>query len=410
MPVRLSPRSAGGLALAVLVALMVAPTSPAPGRVAAAANGPTLRLTPAAGPPGTVITLHGFAPGLTAQDLQGGSGVTICIDGCADGFTDQGLVVRYDGSGRFTARLALPTVPVLTARGPLVLSDGRYPIGFPCIGPDQMGCLGSSMASAAFRVVGATGAQASACSRAVACAALSFLPVDARPGELVRVTGFAPVSPVIGRPFGYNLVLEQAGRFGQVGAVTQGMNGRLTATFRVPAVVSGTGAVVAGTTRAALEYQFHDVPLARAPLPTGVTITRKGKAGTQFAYELVRLAPTPFRIVAPPRWSALGSLTPLASAWSQPVPLAVRPGHPGDVATGERQLVGRPEHPCLRRHGPAVGGRRPAVRPAVGEGRVLDRRRRGPPAGNGRAAMSTHATGPAACDGAPHRQVASGRS
>jgi hypothetical protein len=316
------------LSLAVLVP--VVPGTPA----VTAADRPTLRVSPASGPPGTVITLHGYVPGLTAQNLRALDGVTVCLDGCAAGFTDQGVPVRYTASGQFTARFTLPKVPVLTASGPLVLADGTYTMGFTCIGPNQMGCLSSTMAIAPFRVDGATTQEARACSAQEACASLVFSPADARPGQLVRVTGFAPLSPVIGQPFGYDLVLEQDGHAATLGAVSQTMDGRLSATFRMPALLGGIGLLSAGVTHIALEYQFNAVVPGHRTLPPGVTIERQGKttAAGAYGYELVRLASTPFRVLGLTGWASAGVLVPKATMWSQPLPLTVRPGHPQDVA------------------------------------------------------------------------------
>lgn len=120
-------RRLGALALFVPVEVAAVPV----GR-------PSLTLSPASGPPGTTVTLHGYVPGLTKAPPPY-TGITVCLGSCGLGFTEQSPAVRFLGNGRFTAPFMLPKAPVLTASGPLPLVNGRYRVGFTCIGPGQEG-------------------------------------------------------------------------------------------------------------------------------------------------------------------------------------------------------------------------------------------------------------------------------
>lgn len=322
----------GRLGVAVLLLALAGGVGLHPSPVRAASR-PTLALVPDAGPPGTTVTLAGRVPAMTAAPPPY-MGVTVCLGGCAGGFTETSVPVRWLGEGRFTARFTVPAVPVLTARGPLVLGDGPQRIGFTCIGPDIAGCAARTMAWATFTV---RGSHETACTGAHACAALVATPSAARAGQRVDVTGFAPLSPVIGQPLGYELVLETARGSevaAQVGQVRQRLDGRIQGSFRMPALVPGLGPVPTGPARLTLQYQFDNVAAAPASLPAGVTILDRGKAGPgrSFGYELLRLAPTPFTVDPLPAWAALGTLAPEATRWGMALPLAHRAGTAGDFA------------------------------------------------------------------------------
>lgn len=327
---RLGPWQRALRAAVALVALAGAlgPVAPV-GAAAAGGSGATLSLSPTSGPPGTTVTLDGYVPGLTHAPPPY-SGVTVCLGSCATGFSQEGVPVRFLGRGRFTARFTLPAAPLLTAVGPLALVNGRYRLGFTCIGPDQEGCAVGTLTSAVFTVVHSTLPH---CTAAHPCAGLTLDPAKAAPGQLVSVTGFAPVAPMLGRqPFGYDLVLAAAGTTAvQLGSAAQSAAGRITAQFRMPQAAAGSDHVV-------LQYQWDAVAASLPPLPPGVAIERRGKTlgrgkgAATFGYELIDQASTAFRVMPLTPWSALGRLKPLATQWSQPLPLAARAGSGRELA------------------------------------------------------------------------------
>lgn len=327
-------------AATALVALAgaLAPFAPVEA-VAAPVGRPSLTLSPANGPPGTTITLHGYVPGL-AKAPPPYAGVTVCLGSCALGFTEQSLAVRFVGNGRFTTRFTLPKTPVLTARGPLSLVNGRYRVGFTCLGPDQEGCDNATLASATFTVAHSAMPK---CTAAHACAGLTLDPAKAAPGELVSVSGFAPLAPMLGagQPFGYNLVLArgaQSAGAAQLGSVAQSASGRITATFRLPQLAAGLGNVVAGHDRVVLQYQWNAAPTTLPPLPAGVSIERRGKTVARaggnetFGYELIDQASTALAVTPLTSWGALGARQPDATQWSQPLPLTARAGSQRELA------------------------------------------------------------------------------
>ena len=321
------------LATAVLFATALSVTgSGSPAFAASAPAAASLTLSPASGPPGTVVTLEGDVPGMTKAPPPF-QGVTVCIGSCSAGFTEALQALRFLGHGRFTARFTLPTAPVLTVNGPLSLTDGTYRIGYTCVGPDQEGCASGTQASAAFTV---THSAERPCSLASSCAALTLTPARAAPGQEVHVTGYAPVAPTIGgQPFGYSLVITVPGHpplADSVGPVQETMSGKITGSFRMPSLLTGVGEVEPGLEHVALQYQFDELPEGKVHLPPGVTLTAHAKEGR--GYEILTLAPTPLKVLALPAWKSLGTLTPAPgeTQWSQPLPLSTRGGSTEDFA------------------------------------------------------------------------------
>lgn len=322
-----------GLVMATGVSVIGVPPMPAAAASTSATQsvGATLSLSPVSGPPGTVVTLHGDVPGLLKAP-PAFEGVTVCLGLCQTGYTEQSLPLHFLGNGRFTVRFTLPKVPMLTARGPVPLVNGAYRLGFTCIGPNMEGCDGRTVASATFTVTHST---VPVCSPRHPCAGLTLTPKAAAPGQMVSVSGFAPLAPMLGsgQPWGYELALEAAGKgavVAQMGQVRQSPSGRIAGTFRMPEALPGLGTVRPGVDRVVLQYQMNTAAATVPHLPAGVSITRRGKVvgrgkGREtFGYELINLSPTALTVSALPTWAALGTLDPKRTQWSQPLPLSIR--------------------------------------------------------------------------------------
>jgi hypothetical protein len=163
-----------------------------------------LTLAPAAGAPGTRVTVTGRT---RAPVAHRSGNVDFCWDGCADGLSYSGVRVRWTSATSFRARLVVPAAPWLE-RGPdrvARLASGSYPIGVQCLTPAR-GCAGGAAeGSAEFALAVATAPVW--CRTGASCASLRLTPAAARPGALAAVSGFAPLQSVIGagQPFVYQL-------------------------------------------------------------------------------------------------------------------------------------------------------------------------------------------------------------
>jgi len=177
--------------------------------------GVALSLSPVSGAPGSRITVTGRVtspiPGASA-DLGGGAHANLCWDGC-DGLQYQGVPLQWTSPTTFRARLVVPAAPWIEQETDSVhrLASGTYPIGIQCLEPMSGCALGGSEGSTDFRLQVAKSAVTLWCRTDSSCAHLAVTPRRARPGEVVRVTGYAPLESVIGsdEPFTFELqVLE----------------------------------------------------------------------------------------------------------------------------------------------------------------------------------------------------------
>jgi hypothetical protein len=149
------------------------------------ASGDRIKLSPAQGPPGTTVEISGFSPGARAAGQTSSEFTTVCWDGCESGFA-QIQPVRWSPDGHFTTRFEVPAIPWLTVDGPHPLRPGGYRIGLQCM----PSCEKPEPAEAVFRLQ--TG-EPKACVKGRRCADLQLIPASARPGEVVRVRGWAPL-------------------------------------------------------------------------------------------------------------------------------------------------------------------------------------------------------------------------
>lgn len=304
--------------------------------LAAARSTATIRLTPTSGPAGTTVTIRGTVPGMTAAARKN-SLPTVCIGGCVNGFTETDPPISWVGPDTFVIHLKIPRTALLTGRGVIVLRDAIYSIGVTCVKPDIRGCAGVTQAAAPFRITGH--AQTTRCTGKNVCAEMHVNAKRVYPGEVVRVSGWAPLSPVIGQPFGYSFVLSRHGASGggggQIGRPTQSLSGNFTGSFRIPALLPGLGTVGGGRYTLSLQYQFSaisgSVPRSSRGIRMMAQETSDG-AGRKISFVTMFAAPTPLDIRTPPTWKTLGHLRPEATHWSQALPFAGNPITPGDFA------------------------------------------------------------------------------
>lgn len=291
-----------------------------------------LTLSPAVGPPGTVVQVTGYLRGgptaAEAAKNPGDQFPTLCWGSCSTSLT---LSVTLKWSARhvgyFTTRFTVPRVPWLTAGGAHALTAGSYAVGLQCL-PSGPGCAQQPPAlSAAFTM---RGPGSTACQPGRRCAWLRLTPTAAAPGQTVQVTGWAPLTPVIGQPFGYGLWMTglppQAGDGGAdlLGQVAQGPSGTLSGSFQVPPGIGGLGPQRPGVHTLALRYLF----LGTVDLRSATTASARKSA---VAAGTVQLAPVSFRVKAAPSWAALGRLRPLAITPNGAL-ITQDAAHPADLA------------------------------------------------------------------------------
>jgi hypothetical protein len=332
-----SPTPAATASPPTLVSAQAAPPSPTP-------SGAWIRLSPEAGPPGTLVRVSGHIPGGPAAGAAAGNDKLdnggICWAGCGDGLAEQAVTVTWSSSqaGDFSMQFTVPQVPWLAANGPRPLTPGDYQVGIQCVGPNQDGCaVGGAEAGAVFRLQGPTPDRC----LTRPCASLQLTPAQAPPGTLVRVRGWAPLVQLIGgQPFGYTLVLagpSQGTTPTQTGSLEQAPDGSLSGSFLVPLALPGQDTLAGGAYTVALQAYRNQGPGAATPVAPAVTVNPLGKGG---GVQLT-LAPTPFTITPALAWSSLPAFKPLlvqrSSALAQQHSFGVDPAlqqrrHPGRLA------------------------------------------------------------------------------
>ena len=269
------------------VLLLAAGFGAAPPAAAAghsATHGITLHLSPDSGPPGTKVTLSGVEPAAAANPQQFGN---IDFGGFPNGLSISASSITWSKShpGAFVTHFTVPEVPWLSPHGEATLKAGPYTVGIQCFGVVEEGCgLRPDAASTTFHLTGPIPVS-------YRTPTLSLSPAAARPGETVSVHGWAPLTNIIGIPFGYSLVFAANGQtsdYGSFGSVQQAANGDLSGTIRIPAIAPPLGTVGPTAGHMELQYVFTDL----------VTPNKKG-AG------FVTLDPAPFKIAAPLTWDAV---------------------------------------------------------------------------------------------------------
>lgn len=165
-----------------------------------------LALSPAAGAPGTAVTVTGT---LSAPLPHPPGHANFCWDGCRDGLSYAGVALRWTSSASFQARIVLPAAPWIEAAPDRVLEPrpGTYPVGVACL-PQVKGCgLGGAQGTALFHLSGpASGPRW--CASVPTCAELTVSPRTAAPGDVVRVAGFAPLVSIIGSDTPFDFQFE----------------------------------------------------------------------------------------------------------------------------------------------------------------------------------------------------------
>lgn len=275
----------------------------------ATSSQPSITLSPDAGLPGTVVTVRGYIPSMkneSVKTLDQNSIGNIAFGGFTDGLEYAASSSTWSASdpGHFEARFTVPKTAWLTPTDTHALVNGSYSVAINCftVGQAQAGCdLGPNQASATFTLTGAP--------QKPAPKAYLHLSLDrAKPGDTVHVTGWAPLTEIIGVPFPYNFTWSQNGNTSSPvsGTLSQSLSGQLSGSFKVPAANARAGLAHVG-----LQYLFERSNVS------------------------VSLAETPIHVLAPLTWAQLAIPSAVASeSNSEPI------GRSGDLVALPSQTTG----------------------------------------------------------------------
>ncbi len=279
------------------------------GGPAARSTETAITLSPSSGGPGTMVTVRGYVPHITAQRQGPSPWGQIGFGGFAAGIVaNTHATWSTKHLGHFTAVFRVPETAWWTAQGERKLAPGAYAVALRCFGvpgtkPQQQRCLsGPNQFQATFTLVGSVPS-------APSDATVTLSPVRAVPGERVAVTGWAPLTRLFGQPLGYSLMWGPGDNL--MGVVQQALNGRLSGSFLVPAYLGGAP-VPTGPVALTL------VPLAQSPAPA--------------------VAHTDLQVLAGLQWAQVRS-RPI-QVTSQPAPMEVEPRAAVVVANGSLWVTG----------------------------------------------------------------------
>ncbi|MHB8295191.1 MAG: hypothetical protein ACYDH5_11330 [Acidimicrobiales bacterium] len=177
-------------------------TNPAPSPAGKASSAPAaspvrLALSPASGPPGTKVVVTGT---LASPPAHRHVHANLCWDGCRLGLQYSGVLVHWASPTTFTTHLVVPAAPWIEGSPPRVaaLSSGTYAIGAQCLAATS-GCGGNrSDGTASFHLSVPPSVGPPWCKTGASCADLHLSATSVLPGDVVKVTGFAPLVSVMG--------------------------------------------------------------------------------------------------------------------------------------------------------------------------------------------------------------------
>ncbi len=170
---------------------------------------PTVELTlsPPSGNPGSKLEITGV---IAAPMASQPSHAQVCWDGCGTGLQYQGVPIKWVAPTKFTASIVVPAAPWMKIGEDKVtsLAAGGHKVSIACLNLVK-GCgLGGSDGSATFDLL-TSSRSPSWCTSPTACARLEVTPKVALPGNVVKISGFAPLQSIIGsdQPYQFELMV-----------------------------------------------------------------------------------------------------------------------------------------------------------------------------------------------------------
>jgi hypothetical protein len=166
-----------------------------------------LSLSPDTGVPGTTVTVSGTSTTPLPQREDHG---TLCWDGCSDGLQYQGVELVWTSPTTFRTTMVVPAAPWVKGHPARVamLASGTYSIGVLCLSQEKGCAVLGAQGSAPFHLQVPPSAVSTWCTTQASCAELSISPRAALPGDVVKVTGFVPLTWVIGSDQAYAYQLQ----------------------------------------------------------------------------------------------------------------------------------------------------------------------------------------------------------
>jgi hypothetical protein len=179
----------------------------------------TLSVTSRSVTPGETVVVTGRYAG---QRPAGQSGyANLCWDGCQTGLQEQGVTLHWVSSTTFQADFEVPGAPWFegTTRKPSIhpLASGNYSLGIECVAVSSGCALGPADAET---IVHLAAPAPTRCANGRPCASLTLGTTKAQVGDVVRLSGWAPLETIIGPPFGYNLSVASATKDQKYGGIT----------------------------------------------------------------------------------------------------------------------------------------------------------------------------------------------
>lgn len=250
------------------------------------AAGPKVKLniSPTSGKPGTRVSVTGILSAPLAKEL---THANLCWDGCRKGLQYSGVALKWINPTTFETSLVIPGAPWVSADPVKIspLTSGSYPISIQCLCVIH-GCgLGSSEGTATFHLSVPSGHN-SWCRNSADCAYLTATPKTSLPGDVIKVTGYAPLLSVIGsdHPYVYQLKVNQGS-------------------------------------------------------PNGPQVVIKNKSSVKGSITYVDFGHAGLGIKAPPAFASLGKLDPLAITTAGLSPISSDPTSPGQIDWCSRGVV-----------------------------------------------------------------------
>ena len=165
-----------------------------------------LKLSPAEGGPGSLVEVTGL---LSSPPSKKVGSVQLCWDGCERGLNYEGVPIKWVSPTEFSASMIIPAAPWFMGGGDRVaaLASGDYRVSVECLTMTS-GCgLAGSEGSGTFHL-DAGSKITTWCVDTAGCARLTASPTAVLPGDVVKVTGYAPLQSIIGSSQPYQFELK----------------------------------------------------------------------------------------------------------------------------------------------------------------------------------------------------------
>ncbi len=241
-----------------------------------------LTLSPSFGKPGSKLEITGV---ISAPLARQASHAQICWDGCGTGLRYQGVPIKWVTSTKFTASIVVPAAPWMKIGEDKVtsLAGGSYKVSIACLTLAR-GCgLGGSEGSATYNLLTSSGSP-TWCPSPTDCARLEPISGVALPGNVVKISGFAPLQSIIGSDHPYQFELK----------ITPGIPPADEITFN--------------------------------PSSKGVVMALIGHAS--------------LTVGSPPAFATLGKVSPSAPIFDGAVPISENPANPGQIVWCSQGQIG----------------------------------------------------------------------